>query len=83
MRPGLGLGLGLDFRVRVSEPIVVNHLSLNVLSVNILSWIPLADRGFKKQTMRAVGHKTHLRDKLPIICDNELMTSLYLQDKQN
>ena len=24
-----------------------------------------------------------LRDKLPIICDNELMTSLYLQDKQN
>ena len=26
---------------------------------------------------------SHLRDKLPITCDNELMTSLYLQDKQN
>ena len=35
----LQLGLGLGLGVRVSETIFVNHFSLNVLSVNVLSWI--------------------------------------------
>ena len=32
----------IDIRVRVNKPFVVNHLLLNVLSVNVLSWnLPL------------------------------------------